>query len=70
MNRYSYKELLNAAIASNGAEKDCKALAEWFQEYGATYWNGEYFDADGHELRPIYEETGDGEVEIVSWELR
>lgn len=52
MNRYDYKELREKAIT--GTADDVNELGEWFQHYGMSCWNGEYFDADGYKVTPIY----------------
>lgn len=70
MHRYSYKELLDAAV-NNPTDENLSALGEWFQEYGDQYWNGECYDADGRDLYPIYgEEDEDGCFPVVGWEFR
>ena len=67
-NRYAYTELRAAAIAEPNAE-NLAALGEWFDNYGMDSWNGEYYDADGYQLRPIYEEVAEDEFERIGWEL-
>lgn len=46
------------------------ALGEWFNAYGDRCWNGEYYDADGMRLYPVYrwdDELDQGE--IIGWEV-
>ena len=64
MNRYKYSELLQKATRKNATQEDVDRLVEWFQQYGDQYWNGEYFDADGYQLRPVY---GTAAVSILRW---
>ena len=64
ISKYAYTEYRAAAIANPNAE-NLANLGEWFQQYGAEFWNGEYWDADGYELRPVYEwdeETDTGRI--------
>ena len=68
-NRYSYKELFHAATGAGATQKDIDTLGAWFAEYGASYWNGECYDADGWRLFPVYAEN-DGEFEVVNYEFR
>lgn len=68
--RYGYEEYRAAAI-EDPSEENLANLGEWFQQYGMEFWNGECWDADGYELRPVYEwdeETGTGT--ICGYELR
>ena len=69
-NRYSYNELFAVATKPDAAQIDVDTLGEWFSAYGEIYWNGEYYDADGYRIRPVYdwgEEADQGE--IVHYEL-
>ena len=68
-NRYSYKELITAVTSADATQTDIDTLGAWFAEYGASYWNGEYYDADGKRLFPVYAEN-DGEFEVVGYEFR
>ena len=61
INRYSYEDLLAAAIAPAAEQDDINALGEWFESFGQQYWNGECFDADGRCLYRI--ESWDPEAE-------
>lgn len=67
-NRYSYTELAAAAKAPDAQQIDIDTLGAWFEQYGTTYWNGEYYDADGDRLIPVYEADGD-DFEIVGYTL-
>lgn len=70
MNRYNYEELRNAAVKNPTAD-NLNALGEWFQNYGMTFWNGEYFDADGYRLYPVHTDPDEyGDVQIVGYEFR
>lgn len=69
--RYDYEELRAAAVSPDATEADLLALGKWFSLYGDCCWNGEYYDADGLRLYPLYkwdEELDEGE--IVGYEFR
>lgn len=68
MNRYSYQEL-RAAVEADASEANVNTLGEWFEAYGNIYWNGEYYDADGLRLFPVYSGYED-QASIVGWEAR
>lgn len=57
MTEYDYKEL--RAAAESGKPEDISALAKWFERYGSRYWNGEYYDAEGIEIYPLYKYNPD-----------
>ena len=64
---YDYEELRKAA--GSGKSEDINRLGEWFSLFGARYWNGEYYDADGLGIYPVYQEideTGDS-FEVVGY---
>lgn len=70
---YSYKELCEKARSHDATQADINALGEWFEKYGADYWNGEYFDASlpGEpsgtcRLYPVEERDGELDVGIVT----
>ena len=66
MAEYDYKEL--RAAAESGKQEDINALAEWFERYGSRYWNGEYYDADGIEIYPLYKYNPDiDDVDNDGW---
>lgn len=70
-NYYDYKDLLAAATADGATQADIDALGEWFEAHGDRYWNGEYYDADGLRLYPVY--TWDAELDqgtITGYEFR
>lgn len=69
MNRYSYEELLNA-VKTAATEENVNALGEWFNSYGMDYWNGEYYDADGIRIYPVYTEVDEDEYELTGYEIR
>lgn len=65
---YDYTELSAAALRTE-SEEDLNRLGEWFNLYGASYWNGEKYEIDStHFLRPIYREINDG-FEVTGYEL-
>lgn len=69
MNRYSYSERLEA-VKANETPDNVNALGEWFEQYGDRYWNGEFFDADGLRLFPVYVEVDEDQFEITGYEVR
>lgn len=69
MNRYSYSDLLEA-VKKNESAENVNALGEWFEQYGAQFWNGEYYDADGLRLFPVYVEISEDQFEITGYEVR
>lgn len=69
-NRYSYKELLAAATGKSATQTDIDTLGAWFSEFGSEYWNGEYYDADGERLFPVYRESEEDQFEVIGYEFR
>ena len=72
MNRYDYAELRAAATADGATEQAVNALGEWFERFGETLWNGEYYDADdGLRLFPVvaWDDEAD-QGEIIGYEFR
>lgn len=68
--RYQFDELRDAALSPDATQNDINALGEWFQRYGYSDWNGEYFDVDGvNRLRPVYIEAEDGDFITSGYEL-
>ena len=68
--RYNYDELRKAAIEDPTPE-NLANLGEWFQDYGSSFWNGEYFDADGYRLYPVYSDPDDsGNSDLLGYDLR
>ena len=68
---YNYKELREKATAQNATAGDRLNLFFWFEAYGGSYWNGEFYDMDdGWRLYPVYEEDEDGELELIDAEIR
>lgn len=68
---YDYDELRAAAVQPEATEADILALGEWFSRFGEVYWNGEYYDADGRRLYPVYKwDDALDEGEIVGYEFR
>ena len=68
--KYTYDELRAAATAENATQADIDCLGEWFEAYGQSYWNGEYYEADGVSLYPVYKETDPDEFELIGYEIR
>lgn len=67
--RYGYEDLRKAA--NSGRQEDIDALGSWFERYGNEFWNGEFYDADGMRLFPVYkwnDETDQGE--LIGYEAR
>lgn len=69
ISEYNYEELRAAAPLPNATQDDINALGEWFSRYGSSYWNGEYYDADGVSVHPVYEQTGDDEFELSGYSI-
>ena len=69
MNRYSYSDLLEA-VKKNETAENVNALGEWFEQYGDQFWNGEYYDADGLRLFPVYVAISEEQFEITGYEVR
>lgn len=72
MTYYDYAELLTAATAPGADQAEVNALGEWFEQYGAIYWNSEYFDA-GDGLRLYRIEEWDDECDqgkIIGYEFK
>ena len=70
MGYYDYRELRAAALASDATQSDIDALGEWFHQYGQRYWNGEYFDANGLRVYPVYQEMEPDEYELTGYEMK
>lgn len=63
----------------NGTDESVKRLADWYEQYGKQYWNGEWYygkyNGSEYRLVPIYaggigddgEEAND--YYIIDWEL-
>lgn len=67
---YNYKDLEEAAVKFGATQDEINALGQWFELYGASYWNGECWTVDEKQdlhLYPIYRELGDDEAEIVGY---
>ena len=70
--RYQYEDLRAAAVAPGAAQEAINELGAWFEQFGMSCWNGEYFDADdGLRLFRVYSwddesDTGD----VVGYEFR
>ena len=55
--------------AESGKRDDIDALGRWFEREGREFWNGEYYDADGMEIYPLYKlvDAEAGDYEIVGY---
>ena len=67
VNYYSYQELAEAAL-NDPTPDNLNALGEWFERYGYTAWNGEYFTVS-EDLR-LYRVWDDDHENIIGYELR
>lgn len=68
--KYNYDELRKEAI-NNPTAENINNLGEWFNMYGADFWNGECYDADGYEIRPVYKWDDESDTgEIIGYEMR
>lgn len=66
-----YQELEHKALSTDATQEDINALGKWFELYGDSYWNGEFYDVDGrHQLLPIDIEDEDGDFHRTGWKLR
>jgi len=66
-----YQELKHKALSADATQEDINLLGKWFELYGESYWNGEFYDVDGtHQLRPVDVEDEDGDYHREGWELR
>lgn len=68
ISEYNYEELRAAALTS-ATQEDIDALGEWFSRYGHSYWNGEYYDADGIRVYPVYKQIDDNNYELLGYEI-
>lgn len=65
-----YKELEQAALSADATQEDINRLGEWFERFGETYWNGEFYNIDGvHQLRPVDVEDEYGDFHLIGWEV-
>lgn len=67
---YDYAELRKAALDER-SEQAINKLGQWFDNYGAQFWNGEYYDADnGVRIYPVYsEEDENGNAELTGYRM-
>lgn len=68
---YDYQEIVDE-IFKYRDDRFIPDLAEWFEKYGADFWNGEYYIIDEHRrLYPIYgDEDENGCYPITGYEIR
>ncbi len=64
---YSYQELEEAALRDPTPE-NLNALGEWFERYGHTFWNGEFFSVD--EDNRLYRVWDEDIENVIGYELR
>lgn len=68
---YNYEELKNKALSPSATKEDINALGEWFEQYGDSFWNGEYYEIDSNNrLYPQYREIDEDEFEITGFEIK
>lgn len=68
---YDYDELAERALSADATQSDIDALGKWFECYGSSYWNGEYYEiSDSRRLFPIYVEDEDEQYTITGYEIR
>ena len=66
-----YQELEKAALSADATQEDINALGKWFELYGESYWNGEYYRVtEDVRIVPIDTEDEDGDFHRIGWELR
>lgn len=53
--------------AESGNRENIDALGRWFEREGREYWNGEYYDADGMEIYPVYAFCNESQLDIVGY---
>lgn len=71
ISKYDYQELEHKALTADASQEDINRLGKWFELYGESYWNGEFYDVDGtHQILPIDTEDEDGDFHREGWELR
>ena len=69
MSQYDYKEL-REAYDKNNTQENLNALAEWFEHYDQSAWNGECFVDGKLEIYPIYKAINEDDFEIVGYSSR
>lgn len=66
-----YPDLEKAALSADATQEDINHLGKWFELYGESFWNGEFYDVDGvHRLIPVGREDEDGDFHREGWELK
>jgi hypothetical protein len=69
MARYDYQEL-REKLNGKHTQDDVNALGEWLSQYGDDSWNGEYYDADGLKIFPVYNQISEDEFDLVGYEIK
>lgn len=71
MTRYDYKDLREKALASDATFEDRANLADWFDNYNPSAWNGEFYHlCDGFAMWPVYGEPDEyGDYPIVDYKI-
>ena len=41
-----YQELEHEALSAGATQEDINRLGKWFELYGESYWNGEFYDEE------------------------
>ena len=69
-NYYCYEELKAKALSADATAEDLINLGEWFERFGSSYWNGEYYEVDStHKLYPIWHYIGGDDIEIIGYDF-
>lgn len=70
-NYYSYRELRERLDAPDCEQTDIDTLGAWFDEFYMSEWDGEYYDADGLRLFPVYQyDEARDQYDLVHFEAR
>ena len=67
ISKYDYDDLEKRATAPGATQLDISNLGEWYEQYGDSFWNGEFYNDDGKELYPIYKQIASDEWEIIGY---
>ena len=67
ISRYDYEDLEKRATAPGAAQLDINNLGRWYELYGDSFWNGEFYNHNGKKLYPIYKQIASDEWEIIGY---
>lgn len=70
---YMFNDLLSRAINAGDLTNETKELAEWFNRYDNSAWNGEcYVIGDGTYLYPLYDLDKSDDIDecLIGWGIR